>query len=607
MRDFFKYVFASVVGLVLFTGLGVGALVFFIASLVALTAQEPEPDVKKDSVLVLDLSVEITDSQPVSTAGEVINEAISGSAVPPAIALRTVLDALQEAKEDDRIVGLYLTKNVASSGLGSGFATLNEVRDALLDFKASGKPIIAYETVWNERDYYLISTADTRILNPNGILEFNGFKSEALFFGEALDRFGIGVSAIRAGQYKSAVEPFLSNERSPQEREQTLQLLGDLWGEFLDTTADALETTPTSLQQIADSQGLILPDEARSAGLIDEVAYFDMVLGKLRELTQEDEDENAETFRQISLAAYANEVLNDAVPTFGSSEQIAVVYAEGNIVAGDGGIGQIGGDRFARLIRELRTDEAVKAIVLRVNSPGGSAAASDIIAHELDLASEVKPVVVSMGSLAASGGYLISTHADHIFALPNTITGSIGVFGLFPNFQELANNNGITWDIVKTGEYADIGSISRPPTEEELAIAQRFVDKVYNDFLTSVASSRPLSRPELEVIAQGRVWSGKQAMELGLVDAMGGLETAIAFAAEQAELEDWDVVEYPRIRSLEEQLLEQFLSDYESDIVQSPDPLADYLHRLRFEFETVRSLNDPRGTYSRMPVNYWID
>ncbi len=607
MRDFFKYVFASIVGLVLFTGLGVGALVFFIVSLVALTAQEPEPRVEKDSVLVFDLSIEITDSQPVSTAGEVINEALSGNSVPPAIALRTVLDALEVAAEDDRIIGLYLTNSVTSSGLGSGFAALSEVRDALLDFKASGKPIIAYEMTWDERDYYLTSTADTMILNPNGILEFNGLKSEALFFGEALDRFGIGVSAIRAGQYKSAVEPFLSNERSPQEREQTLQLLGDIWGEFLDATAAARDLTQTDLQQIADSRGLILPDEARAAGLVDEVAYFDTVLGTLRELTNEAEKENIESFRQMSLPAYADEVLDRSTPSFGRGEHIAVVYAEGNIVAGDGGIGQIGGDRFARIIRELRTDEDVKAIVLRVNSPGGSASASDIIAHELDLASEEKPVVVSMGSLAASGGYLISTYADHIFALPNTITGSIGVFGLFPNFQELANSNGITWDVVKTGQYADIGSISRPPTDEELAIAQRFVDKVYDDFLTSVASSRPLSRPELEAVAQGRVWSGKQAMNLGLVDIMGGLEAAIAFAADQAELEDWDVVEYPRIRTLEEQLLDQVLSDYESYRTQSPAPLDDYLHRLRFEFETVRSLNDPRGAYSRMPLNYWID
>ena len=608
MRDFFKYVFASMVGLVLTATLGIGALVLFLTSLVALTAQDPEPSVKKDSVLVFDLSAEITDSQPASTASDVISEALSGTSSPQTIALRSALTAIREAAEDDRIVGLYLTSNVRSSGLGSGFATLKEVREALLEFKASGKPIMAYETAWNERDYYLTSTADTIILNPNGILEMNGFKAEALFFGEALDRFGIGISAIRAGQYKSAVEPFLSNERSPEEREQTRQLLTDLWGEFLGATSTDRDLTPTAMQQIADSQALILPEDAVSAGLVDDVMYFDEVLTQLRDLTGEQETEDeTESFRHITLTAYANEVVSDSLPALGSDEQIAVIYAEGNIVAGEGGFGQIGGDRFARIIRELRADEDVKAIVLRVNSPGGVASASDIIAREIDLASEVKPVVVSMGSLAASGGYLIATYADQIFASPNTITGSIGVFGLFPNFQELANSNGITWDIVKTGEYADIGSISRPPTDAEVAIAQRFVDKVYDDFLTSVSSSRPLSRPELEEIAQGRIWSGTQALEIGLVDEMGGLEQAIEFAAEQAELSTWDVVEYPRVMSFEEQILEQLLSDYQGHVTQSPDPLMNYIRRLRFEFETVRSLNDPQGTYSRMPINYWID
>ncbi|MEB3210418.1 MAG: signal peptide peptidase SppA [Leptolyngbyaceae bacterium] len=621
MRDFFKYVFASLVGLAIFTTLGIGAVVVFFASLVSLTAQAPESAVEDDSILVVDLSVEITDSQPISTAGEVIGEALSGSTAPETIALRTVLDAIENAAEDDRIVGIYLTKNVQSSGLGSGFATLREVRNALLEFKATDKPIMAYETAWNERDYYLTSVADTVMINPNGLLEINGFKSEALFFGEALDRLGVGVSAIRAGQYKSAVEPFLSNERSPEEREQTRELLSDLWDAFLSETSSDQELTPAALQQLADEQGLILPDDAVSKQLVDEVLYFDEVLAKLRDLTGESKTETAtdtdfdgidDSFRHITLSDYADDLKSDVGFNIERTNQVALVYAEGNIVDGEGGIGQIGGDRFARILRKLRTDDDVKAIVLRVNSPGGSAIASDIIAREVDLASEEKPVIISMGSLAASGGYLISTYGDQIFASPNTITGSIGVFGLFPNVQELANKNGITWDVVKTGEYADIGSISRPPTEAEVAIAQRFVDKVYDDFLNSVSSSRPLSRAEVEDVAQGRVWSGQQALEIGLVDEMGGLEEAIAAAAEQAELENWDVVEYPQVRSFEEQILEQFLSNYQSQYQEQMDatpnnPLIDYFYRVRFEFETLRSLNDPQGVYSRMPVTYWID
>jgi protease-4 len=619
MRDFFKYVFASFVGLVLFTSLGISAVIVFFASLVSLTAQSPESSVEDDSILVVDLSIEITDSQPVSNASDVIGQALSGTAGPETIALRTVLDAIRYAATDDRIVGIYLANNVQSAGLGSGFATLKEVRTALLEFKESEKPIMAYETSWAERDYYLTSVADTIMLNPNGALEINGFRSEALFFGEALDRLGVGISPIRAGEYKSAVEPFVSNERSPEEREQTRELLADLWEEFLTETADSQDLAPTDLQQIADNQGLVLPDDAISQQLVDTVVYFDEVLDELRILTGEPELESASAsvdddnlFRHVTLSDYASDIAAETSFNAESENQIAVVYAEGNIVDGEGGIGQVGGDRFARIIRQLRLDEDVKAIVLRVNSPGGSAAASDIIAREVDLASEDKPVIVSMGSLAASGGYLISTYGDQIFASPNTITGSIGVFGLFPNVQELANSNGITWDVVKTGEFADIGSISRPPTEEEVAIAQRFVDKVYDDFLTSVTVSRPLSRSEVEDVAQGRVWSGQQALEIGLVDEMGGLEVAIATAAEQAGLDEWDVVDYPRVLSFEEQVLEQLLSSYQTQYhtqenVTPNNPLISYFYRLRFEFETLRSLNDPQGIYSRMPVNYWID
>ncbi|MGB3491926.1 MAG: signal peptide peptidase SppA [Elainellaceae cyanobacterium] len=609
MRDFFKYVFANLLSLILFSALSLGAFVALIVG-IAFTAQEPEPRIKRDSMLVFDLSVEITDSQPTSTASEVIGEALSGTSSSPTIALRTVLDALEAAANDDRIAGLYLDGNVQAVGSGSGFATLREVRQALLDFKESGKPIIAYEMTWNERDYYLTSVADTIVLNPNGLLEFNGFKSESLFFGAALDRLGIGVSPVRVGQYKSAVEPFIQNQRSPQEREQSLQLITELWTEFLQAASESRNLTPEALQQIANDQGLLLPDAALSAQLIDKVAYFDDLLVDVRELTNEgsrDASDSASSFRQVSLGEYANAVTDDLLGNVNSDRQIAVVYAEGSIVNGEGGVGQIGGDRFARLVRSLREDDDVKAVVLRVNSPGGSASASDIIAHEIQLTRDVKPVVVSMGSLAASGGYLISTYGDQIFASPNTITGSIGVFGLLPNVQELANKNGVTWDIVKTGELADLGTVSRPPSEAELSIIQNFVNKTYDDFLTSVADSRPISREQLEPIAQGRVWTGIRAEELGLVDDIGGLEMAIADAAERAELDNWDVVEYPRVRSFEEQVLEQFLSDYTGATQTDPDVLSDYLRRLWVEVETVRSLNDPRGVYSRIPIHYWID
>ena len=623
MRDFFKYVLASCVALLLTAGVGISLFIALLTA-IAVSGSEQESDVESNSILTLDLSVPITDTPPTVTADQIISDVIAGRQVTTPVSLRTVLDTLEAAAQDDRIVGLYI------EGAGaSGFATLREVRQGIEQFQASNKPVIAYETAWNERSYYLISAADEIMLNPSGLLELNGFSAESMFFAGALEKYGIGVSAIRAGQYKSAVEPFTRSDRSPEEKAQTEELLGELWQEFVETAATSRDLTPNALQTIVDNQGLLLPQNAMDAGLIDAIAYGDEVISKLHELTEEEPDESS--FRQVSVADYADDVERSTI-SFGSSDpKIAVVYAEGNIVNGEGELGQIGGDRFARILREIRLDKDIEAVVLRVNSPGGSASAADKIAREIQLIQEDKPVIVSMGNLAASGGYLIATHSDQIFAAPNTITGSIGVFGLFPNFQGIANRNGITWDVVKTGEYADIGTVSRPPTEDELAIAQRFVDQVYDDFLQNVADSRPLSRTDLEPIAQGRVWSGTRAKALGLVDEMGGLEDAIAAAATAAELgDDWDIDEYPKSLNFEEELLRQLFSSKltrpllrsrlspfseattvaggsHHDSAQASDPLATQWQRVKVELETVRSLNDPRGVYTRLPINYIID
>lgn len=623
MRDFFKYVLASCVALLLTAGVSI-SLVIALFTAIAISGGETESEVESNSILTLDLSIPITDTPPTVTPDQIIGGVISGRSVTTPMSLRMVLDTLEAAAEDDRIVGLYI------EGAGaSGFATLKEVRQGIEQFQASNKPVIAYETAWNERAYYLISVADEILLNPSGLLELNGFSAESMFFAGALEKYGIGVSAIRAGQYKSAVEPFTRSDRSPEEKAQTEELLGELWQEFVGTAAASRDLTAESLQAIVDTQGLLLPQEAVETGLIDAITYGDEVIGKLHELTEEDPDESS--FRQVSVASYARDLSVSGDSGFGFSEpKVAVVYAEGNIVNGEGELGQIGGDRFARILREIRLDEEIEAVVLRVNSPGGSASAADKIAREIQLIKEDKPVIVSMGNLAASGGYLIATHSDRIFAAPNTITGSIGVFGLFPNFQGIANRNGITWDVVKTGEYADIGTVSRPPTDDELAIAQRFVDQVYDDFLQNVADSRPLSRTELEPIAQGRVWSGTKAQSLGLVDEIGGLEDAIAAAVGDAELgDDWEIEEYPKSLNFEEELLRQLFSsrlgrsfarsrfspmasaqEGGSDAQQpasSADPLTDQWQRVKVELETVRSLNDPRGVYTRLPINYVID
>lgn len=309
-----------------------------------------------------------------------------------------------------------------------------------------------------------------------------------MFLAGAFQKYGIGIQVLRVGKYKSAVEPFTQTNLSPENREQMQQLLNDLWGEFLTTVGRHRDLDAKQLQAIADSQGILKPQSAQSRGLVDKLAYFDEVVQELKQLTGNDEEDK--TFNQIDLTAYARVAASNAESR--SKNQIAVVYAEGTIVDGEGGVREIGGDRFSALMRKLREDDKIKAVVLRVNSPGGSATVSEVIGREVELTSHRKPVIVSMGDYAASGGYWISAYGDRIFAEPNTITGSIGVYGILSNIQELANNNGITWDVVKTGRYADMQTIARPKTDAELQLYQNSVNRVYQLFLNKVAEGRNL-------------------------------------------------------------------------------------------------------------------
>lgn len=611
MQNFLKYTLATILGLFLFSVLSVGGILVLLIGLAA-TSSEAGPQVEDDSVLTINLSVPIQDSNPDVDPADVIGGALSGSTFNQPLALRAVLDAIEAAAEDDRIVGLYLYGNldpVSSTGL----AGLSEIRQALESFQATGKPILAYEMNWTEQDYYLSSVADTLVIDPAGLMELDGLRSELTFFTGALQKFGIGIQVIRAGRYKSAVEPFTRADRSPEEEQQTQQLLNTLWNEFLTATAESRELTPQSIQTIANTKGLLLANEAQTAGLVDRVAYFDEILPDLQKLTGQSSEELSDStegeapFRQIGLPDYIQVVEGDRNP-FASQNQIALVYAEGEIVSGDGSPGTVGGDRLARLLRDLRENDEVKAIVLRVNSPGGSAAASERVAREVQLTNEVKPVIVSMGSLAASGGYEISTYARTIYASPTTITGSIGVFGLLPNIQQLANNNGITWDVVKTGPFADSSTIARPRTPEELAIAQRIVDQIYDRFLTMVSESRSIPKEKVNEIAQGRVWSGLEAKQIGLVDELGGLEDAIQAAAAAANLgDDWQLEEYPKPRSFEEQLVADLFGSRLTQATPPRDPLTIELERLRQDLKTLQSLNDPWGAYTRLPFNPRID
>jgi protease IV len=362
-----------------------------------------------------------------------------------------------------------------------------------------------------------------------------------------------------------------------------------------------------TLKAITDNQGYLTAEDAKAKKLVDRLAYADEMLDQLKKITGEDGDSKA--FRQISLRSYASAVDDQINPTNG--EQVAVVYAEGEIVNGQGAPGSIGGDRLARQLRQLRLDPKVKAVVLRVNSPGGSSTASEVIQREVILTKQAKPLVVSMGSTAASGGYWISTYADRIFAEPNTITGSIGVFGLQPNFQKLANDNGITWDVVKTGKFADSRTLTRPKSPEEIAVIQKIVGQIYDQFLAKVAKSRNLDPAKVAEIAQGRVWSGAEAKKLGLVDELGGLDAATADAAQRAKLgKNWHVEEYPEAKSFEGQLFKSLLGarlEAVNKTEAAEDPFSIELQKIQADLLSLRSLNDPHGIYMRLPDNLRIN
>ncbi|NJR49564.1 MAG: signal peptide peptidase SppA [Leptolyngbyaceae cyanobacterium CSU_1_3] len=599
MRDFLKHTFATLFGILIFLGLSFGGLLLLI---IATASKDTEPQVKDKSVLVFDLSQNIADSQPNSSTRQAINEALSGDETDT-ITLKTVLDTIDQATQDSKIVALYLHGGDGAST--SGFATLKEVRDALQRFKASGKKIYAYDVDWSERKYYLGSVADTIAINPIGDMEINGFSSEGLFFAGALQKYGVGIQVTRVGKYKSAVEPFLMTKRSPENREQTQELLGDLWSEFLSATSKARKMTTQQMQAIADSKGFLTAEEALKAKLADKIAYSDQMVSELKKISGEDGE--TKSFRQINLKAYAK-IAEAEVQKQGGKHQIAVVYAEGDIVNGQGGDRNVGGDRLARQLRQLRQDDDVKAVVLRINSPGGSATASEIIQREVILTQKAKPFVVSMGNVAASGGYWIATYADRIFAEPNTITGSIGVFGLQPNIQKIANQNGLTWDVVKTGRFADSQTITRPKRPEELKLVQRSVDKIYDQFLTKVSNSRKLQKNKVAEIAQGRVWSGAQAKSLGLVDELGGLNAAIQDAAKRAKLgDDWQIEEYPKTSTFEERLLKRLIGATLTTSAPTSDPLTQEFKKLQSDLTSLANMNDPTGVYVRLPLNLRID
>jgi protease-4 len=600
MKNFITSMLGALVALFVFALGGLVLLLLLLGAFAAMTAKRAAMSVKLQpgSYLVFDLSTNITDSPPPYDFG-----AFGGTAIGQ-LQLRQVTRALRAASTDDRIAGILLKGSLSPRGYGSGFAAMREVRSALSAFRRSGKPVKAYLDFATTRDYYLASVANEITLDPYGIILMPGLATEPVFFGGAAEKYGVGVQVTRVGRYKSYVEQYTREDMSPDNRTQTQLLLDDLWTELKAEIGRSRGLTPGEIQAAVDSEGIFRAEAAKRDGLVDQIAYSDQVVDEIKAVTGP--GDSKETFKQIPLSAYLRVAPLGTERAYGPG--VAVVYAEGDIVEGEGEVGQVGGVAFARELRRLRSDDQVKALVLRVNSPGGSVGASEEIQREIRLIRETKPVIVSMGTYAASGGYWISAESDRIFAEPTTITGSVGVFGIEFDVQKLSSSLGITFDRVKTGKFADIVTISRPKTDEELAIYQRMVDWIYTEFVGKVAEGRHLRRPYVEEIAQGRVWSGEQALRLGLVDEMGGLDAAIRYAARQAHLEPgYRVSEYPKKKDLSETLAELMGKPPPETMRADPAGIAGQVER-RFsdELDSLRAFNDPQGLYARLPIELGI-
>lgn len=598
MKAFFASFIGTLLALFAFAVVSV-ILVFGGFALLASMGEETQVTrFEQGSYLVLNLDgTNLTDAPPLVEAGGFAS-ILAGDA-PEILSLRKAVRGLRHAAKDDRIRGVFITGMFMPDGYGTGFAALSELRSALAEVRAAGKPVKAYFDEVGTHELYLASVSGEIMLNPFGLVVMPGLSSEPMFYGGAFEKWGVGVQVTRSGKYKGAIEPFVRRDLSPENREQLTVLLGDLWSVIRRDIAAARGLSAEDLQALVDAEGLISAESAQKAGLVTALGYRDQIIEQLRTETG---TEMGEPFKQVAFADYLKQV--DEVK---GDTKVAVVYAEGEIVDGEGAEGEIGGAAYARELRTLREDDTIAAVVLRVNSPGGSAGASEEMLRELRLLREVKPVVVSMGSYAASGGYWISAFGEKIFATPTTVTGSIGVFGVQFDIQKLGETIGLTWDRVQTGEKAGLLTAARPKTSSELAVFQRLVDRTYDEFLIRVSEGRGLEKTEVDRIAQGRVWSGDQAVQLKLADEIGGLSEAIAHAASLAKIEGEPAIyEYPGTRPLAEALAELF-DDRISPETRVGDslrgPLGVAVRAAEAQVEQLGRYNDPRGVYARLPLD----
>ena len=553
MKSFLKLTLATFVALSIFAMIFLFVIIGIIGS-----ASSKEPfTLKENSILKLELSNEIVDR---AIENPLENFNIQAMKIDGKIGLNTLLKQLFLAKTDDKIKGIYLDL----TAIPAGVATMEEIRDAILDFKTSGKFVIAYADYYTQKTYYLASAANKVYVNPEGLVELKGLNAEVMFYTEALKKIGIEPIIIRHGKFKSAVEPFMYTAMSDANKEQTSKFIGTIWDNILDGISKSRNISVDELNRYANEMLITDAKSSLEYKLVDGLKYKDEILSELADSVNVDDFDD---INFVSLGNYKEAIKfnPDREPT---DDRIAIIYATGEINMGEGSNSEIGSDGISEQIRIARKDSTVKAIVLRVNSPGGSALASDIIWREMVLAKAVKPVVVSMGDVAASGGYYIACPADKIFASKNTITGSIGVFGLMWNSSELMNNIGIHTDGIKTNDHADIGSATRKMTEDERAVIQKSVEDIYGTFISHVGEGRGMETADVDSIGQGRVWSGVNAIEIGLIDEFGGLKIAVEEAAKLAKLENYKIMELPKEKDFMEELIKELTGEAKASILQ---------------------------------------
>ena len=590
MKSFLKYTLATIVG-VMIAGFIMMILSIGIVSSIVSMSDKPVT-VKDKSILILRLENEVIERSNKSPFSDLDIPGFSGT---KQTGLNDILSCIAKAKTDDRIEGIYLNP----SAIRAGLATVEEIRNALIDFKTSGKFIYAYGEALSQKAYYLLSVADQLVLNPKGMVELKGISAQRNFYKNALAKVGVEMQVVRHGKFKAAVEPYLLEKMSPENRLQTQTYVGSLWNQMLADIAVSRGMTVADLNGLADGVTTFQGAEyLLSKGLVDTLKYKDQVIDDLKKLTATKESKDVQS---IDIAHYAKV----AVETDGKGlarDKIAVIYASGGIDMPGSGSQDIDSEVLSRTIREARRDSTIKAIVLRINSPGGSAYGSEVIWREVKLAAEAKPVIASMGDVAASGGYYIAAAADTILADHTTITGSIGIFGVIPNISELLNDKlGITQDVVNTNEHSDILALTRPMTSFEKGLLQNYIEEGYSTFTSRVAEGRGMTQEAVDEVGQGRVWAAENALEIGLVDQYGGINDAIQLAETMAGLDRYRIVSLPKIKDPFEEWLKELSGTARMWVMKQEmgDTYPIY--------QQLKQIKQTRGILARMPYDLQLD